>query len=273
MLGQRLKQARIEAGLSQRQLCGEEITRNMLSQIESGKAKPSMDTLTYLAQKLSKPVSWFLEEGTVASANAETMASARDHYQKGQYSLCMACLEAYQEKDPLFDREKHLLYALSAMEEARQAIAEERYIYARTMLEKAAQAGAQTAYFTPALQRERLLMLYQTQPESFSDLAKQLPGDDRELLLRAQSCLELGEYGESVRLLTAVGQKDGLYHYLMGRALLGQKEYNQAVEHLLLGEKTHPQRCAQALETCYRELEDYKMAYLYACKQRRQGSE
>ena len=35
MLGQRLKEARIEAGLSQRQLCGDTITRNMLSQIES----------------------------------------------------------------------------------------------------------------------------------------------------------------------------------------------------------------------------------------------
>ena len=30
-LGEKLKQARLEAGLSQRQLCGEEITRNMLS--------------------------------------------------------------------------------------------------------------------------------------------------------------------------------------------------------------------------------------------------
>ena len=40
MLGQRIRQARQEAGLSQRQLCGETITRNMLSQIESGKARP-----------------------------------------------------------------------------------------------------------------------------------------------------------------------------------------------------------------------------------------
>lgn len=32
-LGQRLKQARLEAGMSQRQLCGDVITRNMLSQI------------------------------------------------------------------------------------------------------------------------------------------------------------------------------------------------------------------------------------------------
>lgn len=39
-LGERLRQARLEAGLSQRQLCGERITRNMLSQLESGAASP-----------------------------------------------------------------------------------------------------------------------------------------------------------------------------------------------------------------------------------------
>ena len=41
-LGEKILQARLEAGLSQRQLCGEEITRNMLSLIEHGNAKPSM---------------------------------------------------------------------------------------------------------------------------------------------------------------------------------------------------------------------------------------
>ena len=44
-LGEKLRQARMEAGLSQRQLCGEEITRNMQALIENGTAKPSMKTL------------------------------------------------------------------------------------------------------------------------------------------------------------------------------------------------------------------------------------
>jgi transcriptional regulator with XRE-family HTH domain len=51
-LGQRLRQARLEAGLSQRQLCGDTITRNMLSLIENGSARPSMDTLRCLAARL-----------------------------------------------------------------------------------------------------------------------------------------------------------------------------------------------------------------------------
>ena len=60
-LGERLRQARLEAGLSQRQLCGERITRNMLSQLESGAASPSVATLSYLAARLGKPVGYFLD--------------------------------------------------------------------------------------------------------------------------------------------------------------------------------------------------------------------
>ena len=55
-LGEKLRCARLEAGMTQRQLCGEMITRNMLSQIENGKATPSTKTLRYLAQMLGKPV-------------------------------------------------------------------------------------------------------------------------------------------------------------------------------------------------------------------------
>ena len=68
-LGEKLRLARQEAGLSQRVLCGNTITRNMLSQIENGSAKPSMDTLRYLAQRLGKSVSYFLEEDAVTSPN------------------------------------------------------------------------------------------------------------------------------------------------------------------------------------------------------------
>ena len=61
-LGEKIRQARLDAGLSQRQLCADEITRNMLSQIEHGTARPSMKTLTFLASRLGKPISYFLDE-------------------------------------------------------------------------------------------------------------------------------------------------------------------------------------------------------------------
>ncbi len=67
-LGEKLRQARLEAGMSQRALCGDAITRNMLSQIENGVAQPSMQTLTFLAGQLGKPVSYFLEEAPAEPA-------------------------------------------------------------------------------------------------------------------------------------------------------------------------------------------------------------
>ena len=51
-LGERIKRSRLDRGMSQKALAGEQITRNMLSQIENGQATPSMKTLQYLAERL-----------------------------------------------------------------------------------------------------------------------------------------------------------------------------------------------------------------------------
>ena len=51
-LGQKVRQARIRAGLTQEQAAGGRITRNMLSLIENDLSAPSMKTLEYLAAAL-----------------------------------------------------------------------------------------------------------------------------------------------------------------------------------------------------------------------------
>ena len=84
-LGEALRQARLEAGLSQRALCGDEITRNMLSRIENGVAQPSMRTLQYLAGRLGKPMSYFLDEQAVVSSNQQVMERARRLYDLGLF--------------------------------------------------------------------------------------------------------------------------------------------------------------------------------------------
>lgn len=269
MLSERIKQARIEAGLSQRQLCGEEITRNMLSLIESGRAKPSMQTLIYLAQRLQKPVSWFLEEETVSSPNQQLMVAARHSYAQEQYLQCLEQLEKYRGQDPLFDQEQYLLRALSLLALARQALAEEKLVYARSLLEKVSQVGKNTCYYTPAMERERLLLLYRAKQIDAQQIADCLPDMDEELLLRAQAYLDRGEYTRCIAMLSAAVGHSARWHYLSGQAQMGQKQYGLATEHFIQAEETYPQPCAQALEVCYRELENYKMAYHYACKQRK----
>lgn len=55
-LGRIIKEARLEKKMTQSEVVDDFITRNMLSQIESGTAFPSVKTLDYLAKKLDIPL-------------------------------------------------------------------------------------------------------------------------------------------------------------------------------------------------------------------------
>ena len=61
-LGQKLKQTRLARGMTQSQVVGDRITRNMLSQIENDLASPSVGTLEYLASVLNVRLSWLLAD-------------------------------------------------------------------------------------------------------------------------------------------------------------------------------------------------------------------
>ena len=114
-LGEKLLKARQEAGLSQRQLCGDVITRNMLSRIEHGAARPSMDTLRYLAGRLGKTVSYFLEEDVVISSNQTMMHQARAAWKAGQAEETRELLKSFQLPDEIFVWEWQYLTAVSTM--------------------------------------------------------------------------------------------------------------------------------------------------------------
>lgn len=267
-LGERLKQARLEKGLSQRQLCGEEITRNMLSQIENGSATPSVATLQMLALRLGKPVSFFLEEDVVMSANQQVIMAARQAFFQQDYGEIPALLKDYRSPDGMFDWEKYFMEALSLIALARQALDQGKTLYAQDLLEQAKQAGERTPYYTAATERQRLLALYQLRPEMAAELEKQLPEDGREQLLRAQVALTAKEYSRCVHILDGNPDPTPRWQLLRGQAAMGMKDYSLAAECFLRAEGAYPVDCAKALEECYREMGDYKNAYLYACKQK-----
>lgn len=262
-LGDRLRTARLEAGLTQRQLCGEEITRNMLSQIENGSAKPSMKTLRYLAARLGKSVSYFLEEETVLSPNRQTMEGARKAFDDRDFTGALALLEQYQGPDPVYDREKKLLQALLCLELARQALEENRRIYARELLNRLDLAGC---YCEEALLHRSLLLWGKLETDAVSHL---LPSLDEELLLRAGEAFRSGNPRRAACLLDAAeDQKNPEWNLLRGQVYLAQTQYAKAAACLHRAEAAYPREVWFRLEHCYRELEDYKRAYEYACKQK-----
>jgi transcriptional regulator with XRE-family HTH domain len=61
-LGERVKSARVDAGLSQAQLGAPHFTRAYVSAVELGKIRPAVKSLEFLAGRLGKPLSFFLED-------------------------------------------------------------------------------------------------------------------------------------------------------------------------------------------------------------------
>ena len=61
-LGKKIKNLRLKKGMTQAELAGETITRNMLSQIENEMAQPSVNTILELSEKLETPAEYFFSE-------------------------------------------------------------------------------------------------------------------------------------------------------------------------------------------------------------------
>ena len=265
-LGEKLRQARLEAGLSQRQLAQDIVTRNMLSLIENGAAKPSMKTLQYLAARLGKSVSYFLEEDAVCSPNQEAMAAARGAVQRGAGQQALEILKAYQSPDAVFDMEAQLLQRLARLQAAEKALEEGRTVLASQLLE---QENWKDGYCAESLERQRLLLMMRARPKRMGRLCKQLPSLDEELLLRSQAALEEGAGKRCLQYLEAAQDQDApLWNYLRGQLYLKERQYAAAAQCLRRAEAEFSETCAPQLEICYRELGDFQQAYYYACRQR-----
>jgi len=255
-IGSRIKAARIEAGLSQRQLSGAHMTRNMLSQIENGSAHPSMKTLRYLAEQLGKPVSYFLEEEAVIFPNQQPMADARAALALGDLEKARQALDMFLEPDAVFYEERQLLEYLWHVRRAQRALAEGMTPYAVKLLFAALELDG--LYITQDL-RYRCRVLLGIAGEDIG-----LESDDEALLVRARQC---ADPERRLEILGAAEDKSSLtWNLLFAHGLFALKRYAEAAQSYLQAPQTN--EVYERLEICYRELGDYKRAYEYACRQR-----
>ncbi|PKM51371.1 MAG: hypothetical protein CVV02_07130 [Firmicutes bacterium HGW-Firmicutes-7] len=90
-LGHKVKEARIAKQMTQKELAGDFITRNMLSQIENDNAAPSIKTIEYIASILDKPISYFMdsEQSDQGSIIEELLTIYEDH----NYNECIIKIE------------------------------------------------------------------------------------------------------------------------------------------------------------------------------------
>ena len=260
-LAERIKGARLAAGLSQKQLCGDAITRNMLSLIESGKARPSMETLRHFARVLGKPMSYFLDEDAIASSNQKRMAEAESAYGRKDFATALALLENYESPDAVFDNTRYLLEYCACVALAETAVREGKKKYAAALLERAENARVNTIY-APGKERAHAVR-YQIDPGCAGELDVDV---DDALLMKAEAAILQNKPTLAAAFLDAMEGVSARRHLLRGRAAILSEDWQTAKAQLILAETDFPADVIPLLEQVFLALGDYKNAYAYAKK-------
>lgn len=74
-LGARIRARRRELGLTQAELAHGKCSKSFISQIEQGLVWPSLPVMIHIAQRLGKPIEWFLAEEPRPATPLEQLAA------------------------------------------------------------------------------------------------------------------------------------------------------------------------------------------------------
>jgi transcriptional regulator with XRE-family HTH domain len=119
-IGRIIKEARLAKKLTQSQVVGDFITRNMLSQIESGTAIPSIKTLEYLSKKLDISIHLLTPEDrrlsiTETQGDARPIMKAKALYRGGDFRAAAAAVKPLLDTENLFYDEACAVYTMSCL--------------------------------------------------------------------------------------------------------------------------------------------------------------
>ena len=270
LLGEKIRSLRKARGMTQARLAGDRITRNMLCEIEKGKASPSLDTLRYLAEALSVPVAYLLDEGEDAAGYYKRAAlpEIKRLYLAGRYAECFRLCETLPGEP---DDELALLLSHCALAEGKRAFRSGNMETALVYFNEAIAFSQKTAYPTEGLRASALL---------YTALSDNVAAPRR-------------EFDENAYLsLAALATERELYAYMMddndfpyenslyathieARRLIHARRHREALPLLtsLEDKKGLPEASAYFLfrlysdmELCYREDARFEMAYRYVSK-------
>lgn len=184
-LGGKIKEARLARGMTQKEVVGDFITRNMLSKIENDSATPSVRTLERLAAALGLPTGYFLDEAGLSDGSApDGLNEARAAYRAGRWRTCLRLLDADSAAGST--DEGYLLHALAGAKAARAALEAGNAAAARELAEAAQYYNQEGMYSSPLLSAELTLTL----GSALQSLAEEGWREQRAALLQAVAELD-----------------------------------------------------------------------------------
>ncbi len=291
-LGQKIRELRLSKQLTQKELAGDFITRNMLSQIENDSATPSMKTMEFLARQLEKPIGYFLDKGHNEMNLSHLIAGLIEENNTEAYEEGVLLLEEEIEHNPIWADNKMVmdLYVNSHMRLAEGLIEKGNVAKAKDVLLKILRYENHLMGMTDIY----LYKVYDLLAETCSQLealdeAKDYYDQGKMLINKLLSGREVQSLyikmmdGEAETLAQEVAQIDtsdydpyslARFQMIAGTSMYRSGQCSEAIEYLeqsLAFYKGQPTSSVttliyEQLSKCYSEMDEYKKAYDYLQK-------
>ena len=269
-VGEKLKKARKEQGLTQAALSQGIVTRNMLSEIENGVSAPSIATIKALAARLELPIEYFFseEDDLFFFQKKNLLPHLKQAMARGNYR---ECIRLFKQSDLSTDDELAYMLAECHYKEAEKALHNGSLRSAAAHLSLLKEYTEQTIYSTAHFSAgATVLSAIVTNVQS-----PRYEFDQKEYVKHTKTAIlsELCAY-----LLEDVGYPYTSVQYakhLEARKLMKENRYAAALSLLTELEAQKSTYVVSAfflfrlyadLESTYRELGDYENAYKYSSK-------
>jgi len=268
-LGEKIKKIRKLRGLTQASIADGKITRNMLSCIENGTANPSLDTLYYIADKLSVPAEFLVSNDDTPAFYEKKELTDKIYraYNAKNYTACITLIKTLSDTDD----ELNYLLSHSYLELGKQSVAHGSLIKALGYLELADEHTHKTRIQTHHLEAQ--IAMYVSIARNI-----QSPLLEFDAMKYVTSLADSVEY-EFFKYLTI----DSSYAFetptfslhMEAKALIKERNYLEATKRLLNAVELSKNEAYNAfvvfslytdLEYCYKQLYNYEKAYLYSSK-------
>ena len=282
-IGEKIKRLRTAKLMTQAELAGNDITRNMLSRIENGAAQPSIGTVRYIANRLNVSPGFLLagEDDEQLYFKAQEIGNIKKMYAHKNFRLCKEMCENSEWSDD----ELMLIGAECCLRVGVEDFCAGNLRSALEVLDKALEYSSKTIYNTIAILAEaRAYFDYMSliSPTLISNIYDEAE-DESFLLLGDRFCVysDMFRKSESVSIkelpcfderMELLGEDSSYAIHLNARALMDENRHHEANQmlHKLLfdGSLDLPEPMLYFvfcdLEICCKETGDFKGAYEYS---------
>lgn len=280
-LGEKIKKARLEAKMTQAQLAGDKITRNMLSQIENGKATPSVSTVNYISERLGLPGGYLLSESEDDAIYKKSLYIdlIKSVYRKENFDVCYSlCRENYSDTDDellLMFSESALNLGIHNYRDGRLDIAYAYFSEAVKYAEKSCYDTSNTL-FTAAIYFELIKDAGYSGNNSITPnkIISESSGFQVLLYHSITELIDSGKQPQAISIIDSGLLSDMLFSLHINAKLdIVKNDYRSALNQLttILSEFDLTEidsvmlfKIYSDLEVCCKELEEYQNAYVYS---------